>query len=271
MTELWRTSGAPLGSFPNAFISATASGSLVVSVAVGTSTAEALVIDGTGNPTGSYYESGSMRTRALIGSGGGIWFPLETTNPGSGLISLTPAFQPRLLGGICGSSWLLGHAGGTGLLATSKGLCNAIYNGGFETGTLLDWTPSGASTSISTPAAHSGSFGTMLGSASATNGDSTVQQTFTVPSSGGTLTFWYKNVCPDSLYYDWFIGTLQNASGGVLATIVPKTCTPSGSWTQATLNLAPYAGQTVVVVLTSHDDNYSSDPTYTFVDDISRN
>jgi len=35
-----------------------------------------------------------------------------------------------------------------------------------------------------------------------------------------------------------------------------------------TFNLAPYAGQSVVVVATSHDDNYGADPTYTYVDDF---
>lgn len=227
-----------------------------------------MVVDGAGNPTGSYDQTGTMVTRALIGSGGGVWFPLETTNPGNGYIALTPAFQGRLLGGICGASWLKARAGSTGPLATASSQCNPIANGGFETGTFLDWTLSGASETLST-STHTGSFSAMLGSTTPTNGDSTVQQTFVVPSSGGTLTFWYKNVCPDTVYYDWVIATLQTTSGGLLATMVPKTCTPSGSWTQATLNLASFAGQTVVVVLTSHDDNYGADPTYTFVDDVS--
>ena len=270
MTELWRTASvsSPSQLPTHSFLSATPNGNIVVSLQIGTSTAEAMIVDASGNPVSSYYENGSMRTRALLGSGQGIWFPLETTNPGSGLITLTPNYQPLLLSGICGTSWLLAHAGSSGELATSKSSCNPIYNGGFETGTFLDWSATGQSESISTANPHSGTYSAMLGSTSPTNGDSTVEQTFTVPSGGGTLSFWWSSTCPDTVYYDWFTATLQNTSGTVLSTIVAKTCASSSAWTQATQSLSAWAGQTVVVVLTSHDDDYYADPTYSFVDDI---
>jgi len=143
-----------------------------------------------------------------------------------------------------------------------------IANGGFETGTLSSWTTRGASETISSNTFHSGLYSTMLGSTSATNGDSTVQQSFTVPAAGGTLQFWYSNVCPDSVTYDWFTATLLNAQGQTVATIVPHTCASSSAWTPATLDLSSWAGSNVTVVLTSHDDNYPGDPTYTYVDDV---
>jgi len=143
-----------------------------------------------------------------------------------------------------------------------------MLNGDFETANLSSWTASGASETIS-QSSHSGTYSAMLGLTTATNGDSTVKQAFTVPTTGGTVSFWYSLTCPDTLTYDWFVAELQNASGTVLATIVPKTCVASSGWTRVIFDLSAFAGQVVVLATTSHDDNYGADPTYTLVDDVS--
>jgi hypothetical protein len=51
------------------------------------------------------------------------------------------------------------------------------------------------------------------------------------------------------------------------STILAKTCTTSGSWTQVSFDLSASAGHSVTLTLTSHDDNYSGDATYTYYDD----
>jgi len=117
--------------------------------------------------------------------------------------------------------------------------------------------------------AHSGSYSAELGSGAPTSGDSSVSQIINVGPSGGTLSLWYWVTCPDTVQYDWFTASLQTTQGVVLATLVPKTCVASSGWTQVTYNLAAYAGQTIVLVNTNHDDNYVGDPTYTLLDDVS--
>jgi hypothetical protein len=74
----------------------------------------------------------------------------------------------------------------TGLtLTVTAPNANGIANGSFETGNLSGWTASGLA-AVST-ASHSGTYSAVLGSTSPTNGDSTLSQTFTAPSNGGTL------------------------------------------------------------------------------------
>src|SRR5207253_10890037 len=83
---------------------------------------------------------------------------------------------------------------------------SGITNGGFESG-LTGWTSAG-STAVSTTA-HSGTSSAQVGSSSPFNGDSSVAQTFTAPSAGGALSFFYRVVCTDSVTYDWATATLR--------------------------------------------------------------
>ncbi len=142
---------------------------------------------------------------------------------------------------------------------------NAIVNGGFETGSLSGWTPSGAATSVTTTS-HSGTYAAMLGSTSPTNGDSSISQTFTAPSGSTRLTFWYANNCPDTVTYDWATATLKDNTLGTTTTILPKICTAVATWTQVSASLT--AGHSYTLTLTNRDDNYPGDPTYTLYDDV---
>ncbi|HZC06672.1 MAG TPA: hypothetical protein VE338_13635, partial [Ktedonobacterales bacterium] len=151
-------------------------------------------------------------------------------------------------------------------VATSAPVTNPVSNPGFETGTFSGWTTSGAATSISTTA-HSGSYSGRAGSTSPTNGDSSISQTFTMPSGSSKVSFWYQVVCPDTVTYDWATATLKDNTSNTTTTILAKTCTNNGTWVQVSAGAT--AGHSVTLTLTSHDDNYTGDPTYTLFDDVS--
>jgi hypothetical protein len=175
--------------------------------------------------------------------------------------------KSQLASGLCGANWLKSAADSATTLGNPNVDCTGILNGGFETGSLYRWDISGPSTGTSTTV-HSGSYSAKLGNVTPTSGDSTIKQIFKVPTTGGTLAFSYSMSCPDTVYYDWFTARLESMSGQTLATIVPNTCASSTAWTNVSYGLASYAGQTIVVVVTSHDDDYYADPSYTLVDDV---
>ena len=151
-------------------------------------------------------------------------------------------------------------------VAFAAPVTNPFSNPGFEAGTFSGWTTGGQASSISTTA-HSGSYSGMAGSTSPTNGDSTIAQTVTAPTGSSTLSFWYRVVCPDTVTYDWATVTLKDNTSGTTTTVLAKTCTNTGTWSQVTASVT--AGHSYTLTLTSHDDNYAGDPTYTLYDDVS--
>src|SRR5207237_3989378 len=76
-----------------------------------------------------------------------------------------------------------------------------IVNGDFEAGNLSGWTSTGT-TALVVGAAHGGSDAARVGGTSPTNGDSSIRQTFSAGAAGGTLSFYYKVVCTDTVRYD---------------------------------------------------------------------
>ncbi len=171
-----------------------------------------------------------------------------------------------------GSTSSSGSSGGTtGSTSSSSGGTtgsSGIANGDFETGNLSGWTGTGSAAAV-TGVAYSGSYSAQLGAQTATNGDSSIVQTFTVPSGKTHLTFHYLVTCPDTVQYDWATATLRNNHTGASSTILAKTCTNDGSW--ASVTAAVTAGTAYTLTLTSHDDNYAGDPTYTNYDGVSLN
>jgi hypothetical protein len=151
-------------------------------------------------------------------------------------------------------------------VALGAAATNPVVNPGFETGTFSGWTTAGT-TSISNTA-HSGSHSAQAGGTSATNGDSSISQTFTI-ASGSALSFWYHVHCPDTVTYDWATATLKDNTTGTTTTILAKTCNNNATWVQVSASVA--AGHSYTLTLISHDDNYASDPTYTLFDDVAVN
>jgi hypothetical protein len=156
---------------------------------------------------------------------------------------------------------------------------NLVINGGFENG-LPPWTASGATAlpTVSTAQVHTGGSAALLGllSGPATAGDSSLAQTLVVPASGTTtLSFWYYPQTADDLCsgaactFDWQEAQVRNTSGTTLASIF-KSNSNSKTWTNATFNLTPYAGQTVQLWFNVHQDSSNPpDDTSMYLDDVS--
>jgi len=146
-----------------------------------------------------------------------------------------------------------------------------IQNGGFDTGNLTNWSAGGAALpTIVTGHAHSGTYSSQLGASSGSepNGNSSIYQTITIPSTAtkATLTFWYWPSTTDTITYDWQEAQVQNSSGTTLAQIM-KVCSNAHAWTQVTYDLTSYKGQTIRVYFNIHQDGYG-DLTYIYLDDV---
>jgi hypothetical protein len=144
-----------------------------------------------------------------------------------------------------------------------------IANGGFETGDLTGWTTVAGVAGVVTAPVHSGSYSAELGAATATNGDSTISQSF-ILSQPSTLAFWYDVTCDDSVTYDWATADLTDDTAGTSTVLLSHTCPASPVWTQVTDSLpATVVGHIFTLTLVNHDDGYPSDPTSTNYDDVS--
>jgi hypothetical protein len=146
-----------------------------------------------------------------------------------------------------------------------------IQNGGFETGTLANWTTGGAALpTISTVQKHAGSYSALAGASSGSepNGNDFLFQAVTIPSTAtkATLTFYYWPATTDTITYDWQEAQVQNSSGTLLAQIM-KVCSNAQAWTQVTYDLTTYKGQTIRIYFNDHQDGYG-DLTYMYIDDV---
>ena len=150
--------------------------------------------------------------------------------------------------------------------SSPSGSALAIVNGGFEAGSLAGWTSSGVVSGISN-VARTGAASALLGSTSPTNGLSSIAQSFTAPAGSSVLSFWWQGVCPDSVQYDWATASLQDSTSGTTTAILPSTCASSASWAQVSAPVT--AGHRYTLTLSSRDDDYAGDATYTRFDDVS--
>jgi hypothetical protein len=147
-----------------------------------------------------------------------------------------------------------------------------IVNGGFENG-VSPWYRGGVRwPTVSTAQAHTGSYSLQCGGVAGQpepNGDSWADQQVQIPSgvSRATLSFWYYAASTDTIQYDWQDAQVRNTSNVVLINIF-HMCDNSQVWTQRTVDLTAYRGQTVRIYFNAHGDGYG-DLTTLWIDDVS--
>jgi hypothetical protein len=235
-------------------VTAGQSASYTVSTTVTSGSATSVTLSASGLPSGA----GASFSPNPVTSGNASTMTVTTS-------SGTPAGTSTIT--VTGTSSSTSHSATTSLTVSGGGGA-VVTNGGFETGNLSGWTTSGAFLPrvVSTPV-HTGSFAAQVGSTSPVNGDSILTQTITVPGGSSTLSFWYNPHCPDTLQFDQEQAQIRSTSGSTLATVL-NVCSNSQTWTHVTFDMTPFAGQTVVLWFNDHDDGFSSDPTVTYLDDV---
>ena len=148
-----------------------------------------------------------------------------------------------------------------------------VVNGTFETD-LSGWTLGGVKLPIrSTAYAHSGVAALRCGATSGAGqrepkGDSTASQWVDIPTdaSSATLTFWAFETTDDRSG-DYQEARVFALDGTVIATPFHELSN-SRVWTQYTVDLSAYAGQSVKLYFNVHDDGHT-DPTSLWIDDVS--
>jgi subtilisin family serine protease len=146
-----------------------------------------------------------------------------------------------------------------------------VVNGGFESGTT-GWGLAGNALYSHGGGAHTGLGYTAL--ATTDNASAYVYQNLSIPSSAaGSLTFWLNVTSSESTTtaaHDKLFVEVRSASGTLLSTIATYSNlnkTASATYTQRSLNVAAYRGQTVRVQFRATTDG--SLPTTFRVDDVS--
>ena len=229
-----------------------ASGSSTVATTVTSGSAQSVSLSASGLPAGAT----ASFSPASVTAGGSSTLTVSAGTAAPGTYSVT----------VTGAGPAATHSASLDLTVTAAP-ANAVQNGGFETGSLGGWTTGGVLLPGISTAAHTGSYSARLGSSSPYNGNSVLQQTVVVPVGSPVLTFWYQPHCPDTLTYDQIQLQIRNTAGTRLATVL-NACSNSGAWTQVSYSMAAYAGQTVVLWLNVHDDNWPTDPTWALFDDV---
>jgi hypothetical protein len=229
-------------------VNAGSSSTVAITTAITSGGAQSVALSASGLPTGA---------TATFGAN-----PIASGSPSSLLLATSPSTPPGTYTvTVTGTGTTTTHTTTVALTVTP-----VIVNGGFETGDFTGWSRTGVTAIVKT--AHSGKFAARVGSTSPSK-TSTLAQTFTVPTGGGTLSFWYRMTCPDTVMFDWFTVILRDGATGTTTTLLPRVCSTRAAWTHVTANLSSHAGHSVTLTFVNHDDNFAGDPTYTLVDDVS--
>jgi hypothetical protein len=156
-----------------------------------------------------------------------------------------------------------------------------IQNEGFETGSFPPWVIDGHLNDpvVATNFVHSGTHSAFAGGNPQQNtyceeqsneplGDSSFYQQFGPVPASATLSFWHKDCTNDSITFDWQDAYITDSNGNILQTIYHLCNT--ADWTNVTVDMTPYAGQTVRIKFLTHQDGFNppGDTTGQWVDDV---
>lgn len=162
---------------------------------------------------------------------------------------------------------------GTTSIRTPQDATGVLQDGGFEDGyTYWSQCGSGASASIQTSVVHGGTHAAKMGGTTTVpDGDAAVCQSFTIPTTNPSITFWIQESTDlTSSSGDYQAGQLTSASGTVRKNLYKETASTSG-WVQRTVDLSTFAGQTVVLKFVVHGDGASGHHIVQYIDDITIN
>src|SRR5205814_50240 len=206
------------------------SGTSTISTVVTSGSAQTVSLSTTGVPSGA---TASLNPTAVTaGASSTLTLGAGSATPGTYTLTVT------------GTGTSATHSTSVSLTVTAPA-ASGITNGDFENG-LTGWTTVGSTATSST--AHGGLASAKVGSSSPFNGDSSVAQTFTAPAAGGTLSFFYRVVCTDSVTYDWATATLRDNTAGTTATMLARTCTNTGAWNSASAALTGSHSYTLTLI-----------------------
>jgi hypothetical protein len=203
----------------------------------------------------------------------GSFNPAQVTAGGTSTLTLSAAADAATATAsvtVTGSSPSANHSAIATVQVSGGGTMggDAVTNGGFETGDLSGWSwLSGVVRIRQPPYAHSGGYSARVGSITGYLGDSVLNQTIRVPSGSPQLSFWYLPRCYDDVQWDQLKAQVLSTDGQVLATLL-NVC-ENGNWVHVTTPMTSWAGQTVVLSFSAHDDGNPADPTWWYIDDVS--
>jgi serine protease len=135
-----------------------------------------------------------------------------------------------------------------------------LVNGGFESG-LTGWTSSGSVTAVDYNVS-AGTRSAKLGADTATT-DSKLGQTFA--ATGGKISFSYRMICHDIVYWDWFTVSLKDLTTGQSVTVIAPMCHTT-AYQQASASLT--IGHRYQITFLNHDDDWADDASWSFVDEV---
>ena len=215
-------------------------------------------------PSGGFASSVVLTASGVPAGASATLNPTSVSSSGSSTLTLAPgtAAAGTYAITVTGTGGAKTHTATVSWTIAATGGGGALTNGDFESG-LTGWTATGTTSSSTT--AHTGTHSAMVGSTSP-GGDSSLAQTFTLPATATSLSFWYQVHCPDTITFDWASATLKDNTSGTTTTMLPNTCTNGGVWVQASATVT--GGHSVTLTLSNHDDAAAGDATFTLYDTV---